>query len=865
MIIFGEHKRVLVSVTFFAVGLFFAAGLAFGLDFDPFGSVDSNSVGSGQGVGGVEDAGALIPEIQLNNNDISMAFQIISDATGWSIFSTEQVNRAKVSLWAKNITARELLERVVRLGGFIYHRSGDVISVMTYEEYMRYYGLGKEVIGLDYADATSIAGVVKPFMTKLGKVVVHKETNTIVLYESEGNIGVISGIISKLDSPAENVVFEAVKLRYADCESVAKLLGEIFSKPKDGSKNKSGSEKTGNGVRPKIGQSEVDVSGAYGQVQVYALLHANQVVVVGTKGNVEKVKEIVSMVDVAGEDMVLEVLELKYADAEMVASTLSQVFGSEQTKDDTGRTGRKAVGRGRISDGTAGGGNDVLTAPKNRVEVYAIGRTNQVIVKAFGCDMVRIKELAGQLDTFVEPTTRNYHFVYVDAAQIYQGLERVLDIYGRYGRSYEQGGGGQAGTGTGRGSGLTLVERTNSVLLTAPPSLHRIMSSIQKSVDVSGEYEAGMIRVYKIENADVEEIATTVKELIEQKEVQPKQWEPKYEETTKDGVVGPEDGSKGGSKEMTQTEEFVPQIEAKVSVNKATNSIVVQATARQHRELEKLIKRLDVRRKQVLIEAKVIEVTTTDDTEVGVELSRAGKDGFAFTSFGLSTIDPLTGARDVLVSPGGAAAVLRPDKLAAVLKLIQSNAHVRIESSPRILVNDNAVGTIESIAEEPTTQVNQGQTTTTTSFAGFVEAGTQFAITPHISEGDYLRVQYQITLNAFGTKPTDPSIPPPRSTSSIQSEATVPDGATIVVGGLQSTHESESVDKIPILGDIPLIGLAFRNTVMRKQRITTYLFITATIMNRTDFSDLKDAAGDAIEAVGNNPGSGEGKDVEGAF
>jgi len=861
MIIFGENKRVWTLVIFFAAWLFFGVSRSVGLDFDPFGSVDSNSVGLAQSSGGIEDAGALIPEIQFNNNDISMAFQIISDATGWSIFSTEQVGRAKVSLWAKNITAKELLERVVRLGGFIYHRSGDVISVMTYEEYMQYYGLGKEVIGLHYADATSIAGVVKPFMTKLGKVVVHKETNTIVLYESEGNIGAISGIIAKLDSPAEDVVFETVKLRYADCESVAKLLGEIFSKPKDGSKNKSGSEKTGNGVKPKVGQSEVDVSGAYGQVQVYALLHANQVVVVGTKGNVEKVKEIVSMIDVAGEDMVLEVLELKYADAEMVASTLSQVFGSEQTKDDTGRTGRKAVGRGRISDGTAGVGKDVLAAPGGQVEVYAIGRTNQIIIKAFGGDMARIKKLVGQLDTFVEPTTRNYHFVYVDAAQIYQGLERVLDVYGRYGRSYERGGGSQSGIGTGRGSGLTLVERTNSVLLTAPPSLHRIMSSIQKSVDVSGEYEAGMIRVYKIENADVEEIATTVKELIEQKEVQTKQGEPKYEERTKDGVVGPE----GGSKEMAQTEKFVPQIEAKVSVNKATNSIVVQATARQHREFEKLIKRLDVRRKQVLIEAKVIEVTTTDDTEVGVELSRAGKDGFAFTSFGLSTIDPVTGARDVLVSPGGAAAVLRPDKLAAVLKLIQSNAHVRIESSPRILVNDNAVGTIESIAEEPTTQVNQGPTTTTTSFAGFVEAGTQFAITPHISEGDYLRIQYQITLNAFGAKPTDPSIPPPRSTSSIQSEATVPDGATIVVGGLQSTHESESVDKIPILGDIPLIGLAFRNTVMRKQRITTYLFITATIMNRTDFSDLKGVTGDAIDAVGNKPGSGEGEDVEGAF
>jgi type II secretory pathway component GspD/PulD (secretin) len=202
-----------------------------------------------------------------------------------------------------------------------------------------------------------------------------------------------------------------------------------------------------------------------------------------------------------------------------------------------------------------------------------------------------------------------------------------------------------------------------------------------------------------------------------------------------------------------------------------------------------------------------------------------------------------------MVSPGGTVAVLRPDKVQAILKALQTNANVRIESAPRILVNDNAVGSIASIAEEPTTQINQGQTTTTTSFAGFVQAGTQFAITPHISETDYLRVQYSIILNAFGAKSTDPSIPPPRSTSSIQSEATVPDGATIVVGGLQSTNERTTIDKVPLLGDIPLIGLAFRNTIIKKQHITTYLFITTTIMKNTDFSDLRDATNKALKTV----------------
>ena len=77
----------------------------------------------------------------------------------------------------------------------------------------------------------------------------------------------------------------------------------------------------------------------------------------------------------------------------------------------------------------------------------------------------------------------------------------------------------------------------------------------------------------------------------------------------------------------------------------------------------------------------------------------------------------------------------------------------------------------------------------------------------------------------------------------------MPDGSTIVVGGIQASNESESVDKVPILGDVPLLGLAFRNTAIRKQYITTYLFITTTIMKSEDFGDLEGVSREALEEV----------------
>ncbi len=722
------------------------------VDFDPFGSGQVNTSSAAQNV---TDSSPVIPQLHLSDSDISEAFQIISDVTGWSIFPTVEVSRAKISLISKDVTARQLLDTVVMLAGFIYHREGDIISVMTYDEYMQHYGLGKKVVSLSHADADSIVAVIRPFLTKLGKCNVHNQTNKIVLYESTANLETIIDMINQLDVPAQvQTIVNVVDLQYMDAAELAETLQKVFSEEEPS-------------YRPGPVQQESELS--------------------------------------------------KRSDDRITATEVNK--------------------------------EAALLSPRSKVGVYAVSRTNQLIVKAQKDDMEVLDKLIKGLDTYVEPMTRNYFFTYVDAAEIYNGLEEILDIPTRAGR-YSRTGGGQAGQEGGRPGGITLVTKTNSIVLTAPPSVHGIMDSIVKSVDMPGKYEAGMIRSYKIQNADVDEVANAIKELIETgNRQQEKSGEPTYRGETPEGPVQAPD-----SFGLEETEVFAPQVEARVTVSKSTNSVIVLATARQHRELEKLIAELDVRRKQVLIKAIIVEATTTDSMDLGVELDFINGDVLSFTSYGLSTIHPDTGVRDLIVSTGGTAAVLRPGKVQAIFNALEGNENVRVESAPQVVVNDNAVGSIQSIAEEPTKQTNQGETTTTTSFGEYVTAGTQFFVTPHISDGNYLRVQYQIMLNSFG-KQTDLELPPKRSTSTIQSEATVPDGSTIVVGGIQSSSETESVDKVPILGDIPIIGLAFRNTATEKKHITTYLFITTTIMKSEDFGDLQDVSQKALEEIRKDGGN----------
>ncbi|MHC4743840.1 MAG: secretin N-terminal domain-containing protein [Planctomycetota bacterium] len=849
------NTSIVKSVVGFGVIMLFAVTTTAGenaddIDFNPFGSFDPNMIFVSEGV---QDQSPIIPEIELGGDEIAVAFKIISDATGWSIFPTAEVSRAKVSLWAKNITAMELLESIVTLSGFIYHKEGDIIGVMTYDEYLQHYGLGKKVLNLTYADAGSVLTVIKSFFTKLGKGVVHPETNTIVLFEAEANLELLADVIEQLDTSAEDITIEVINLKYADCTNLANILKGIFGGPDKNAKNKpsgvaevaqpASTPKTNEGnTAPKNGSA--DITAPYEQVGIYAVSHANQLVVVGSQSDIRKIKDLVVKIDVYGDNMVLEVIDLEYADAQALSQTLMQVFSERQTREDPLGIKKEVRAPGHSEERITmpgGTGESMLLSPDSQVGVYAIGRTNQIIIKAFRGDVDKLKTLVEKLDTYVEPTTQNYHFVYVDAAEIFNGLEQILGLSSRYG--------GYRGTDrtnkpvTNVRGGLTLVEKTNSILLTGPPATHRIMTTICETIDVPGTYETGTIRIYKIENADVEEIAQTVRDLLEGRDEQEtKSGEPKFQQS-------PPEAPTQGAPDMAQTEEFVPRIQAKVSVNKATNSVVVQATMRQHLELEKLIKELDKRRKQVLIEAMIISVATKDNLELGVELGYIEGDTFSFTSFGLSTIDPATGDRELIVGPGGTAAVLPPDDLQAILRAVESNSDVKIMSVPRVLVNDNGIGTISSVEEAATTQTNLGNTATTTSFSGYVEAGTQFAITPHISETDYLRVEYVITLNAFSAEPTDPSAPPPRTTTSIQAEATIPDGHTIVVGGLQSSNESESVTKVPLLGDIPIIKWAFRNTIKKKQLTTTYLFVTTTIMRDEGFDDLKDISKEALSKV----------------
>jgi type II secretory pathway component GspD/PulD (secretin) len=255
-----------------------------------------------------------------------------------------------------------------------------------------------------------------------------------------------------------------------------------------------------------------------------------------------------------------------------------------------------------------------------------------------------------------------------------------------------------------------------------------------------------------------------------------------------------------------------------------------------------LIEYLDRRPPQVMIEARVLTIDTSDGYSLGVEFSTGDRSGaerlLEFTQFGLSAVDPISGALAIVPGRGFNWTLVNPEEGDAIIRALTTHSRARFVSSPRILVNDNQTGTLASVQEVPFTSVNASNTVATTSFAGFAEAGTTIEVTPRISDDDHLQLDYVVALNSFTGTGGD-GVPPPRQTNEISSNVTIPDGYTIIAGGLKVKSDSYDYEGIPFLEHIPVLKELVGITIEGQNETTLFIFLTPTILRDDQFRDLK--------------------------
>jgi len=145
--------------------------------------------------------------------------------------------------------------------------------------------------------------------------------------------------------------------------------------------------------------------------------------------------------------------------------------------------------------------------------------------------------------------------------------------------------------------------------------------------------------------------------------------------------------------------------------------------------------------------------------------------------------------------------------------------------------------------------VNASNTVATTNFAGFAEASTTIEVTPRISENDHLVLDYVVTLNSF-TGTGGAGVPPPRQTDEIRSTVTIPDGHTIIVGGLNRQNTSWDRDGIPVLERIPILRELTGVENDSKSRTTLFVFLRPVILRDDKFRDLQYLSEKSLNCAG---------------
>jgi len=384
-------------------------------------------------------------------------------------------------------------------------------------------------------------------------------------------------------------------------------------------------------------------------------------------------------------------------------------------------------------------------------------------------------------------------------------------------------------------------ERTNSILLSGESTARLRIKNVISQLDSPLKTDTGNIKVIYLHNAKAEELAKVlegVKDNIEN-QVQAS------EAGTAKAILA-KTSSAAGDNKKTKTS---------IQADEGTNSLLISATPDVMRSLEAVIKQLDIRRAQVLVEAIIVELSEDRNSELGVQWLGAGGAVGALTSFPGAGLDPVTLLGAVGGNVDDAASALSGASglnigiaggsgsagFGAILNAIATDDDANILSTPSIITMDNQEASIIVGQEVPfitgsTTGDNNSNPFTTVTRE---KVGIKLQLTPQINEGDAVRLKiYQEVSSVTSAQGATDLVTNQRE---IDTTVLVQDGATIVLGGLINEEHSEGVQKVPFLGDIPGLGELFKSTKVTKKRRNLMVFIHPTIIR--DDKVLNDISG----------------------
>ncbi|HQP24198.1 MAG: Type II secretion system protein D precursor [Deltaproteobacteria bacterium ADurb.Bin151] len=411
--------------------------------------------------------------------------------------------------------------------------------------------------------------------------------------------------------------------------------------------------------------------------------------------------------------------------------------------------------------------------------------------------------------------------------------------------------------------------RTNSVIIFASvadtANVRKLVAMMDKDVP-RGESN---IQIFRLQNSVAEDLAKVLNNIVKE---------------TGGASAAAATGTAAAGQKVS-----APAVSRNVQVvpDKATNTLIIMAEREDYKILENIIKQLDVPRPMVYIEALIMEVKANKDFKLGVEWSGvkdtgsiSGIDGSksaAFVGSGTGVLSGLTStvidtATTALGLPSGFSMgiigagirigdVLFPS-IGAMVQAYKNDTDVSILSTPQLLTLDNEEAEI-NVGENVPYLTRQDSTSTTSAYPvnyntyEYKDVGVILTITPNINQENFIRlkISQQVTkvIAGVSTDTTKPSIPTTLKRTA-KTTVVVKDNETVVIGGLVGDSTDDSTNKVPFLGEIPIMGWLFKAKTVAREKTNLYIFLTPHIVRtQKDASQLyvekRGSMGEVVEGI----------------
>jgi len=685
----------------------------------------------------------------------------------------------------------------------------------------------------------------------------NRDANQLIIKASEENIAIIEALITQIDvSPALQTEFRVYRLKYADAEDVADNLQQILQGSSTSGSSRNRNQQ--NRFRPpwewQQQQQGSSLQGIVGEVRVTADARLNGIIVSTDPRNFTILDKLVEEIDQQDQpEEEIKLYFLKHAIASSVVTTINTLIQGQQQQDNRPWWFQEFRRDQEQKEGTYG--------LRGQVQLSSDDRLNAVVAATSAANIAVLNELVDRLDVSLpeqEWGTRIFPLQYADS----ENVSNIINSVYQGSSSRNQGGGGfffflqgqsnRRNQTQGSLAGNVLAQEyptINAVIIsTATARNFELIEAFIKDLDVPTPPEQREVtRVFNLEYASAEDLEALLTDL--------------WSEQGGGGGGGFFNFARLASRNFQPEQNDINSLTGKVRLfaDNQTNSLVVTTRSRYMKDVEGILKQLDIVRGQVWLDITILEATLDDSTKLGMELALTERRLFGADAFGKGRApgkNPLTGTFESDVNldaeVSGFSLSLATKEYLAFLHTLMRENKVRTLSRPSLQVRDNQQAIFTSGRDIPYLQSARTSDFVSSQifdFAFLENIGINITITPHIArrvanESGRRTIGLEIEqVNASNFLEFTSFNAPVTEESSIQTYIDAEDGQQIVIGGLKKQKSQKVTDKVPILGDLPLIGRLFSRTEDVTQDSEVVIIISphiVDIQNEEDRIKLED-------------------------